>query len=125
MSSFFALCIGTFVLVSLTHFTSLLVHCVTLLRRGGKILEKELPVSVMQQLMSLLKEERVVLERQLGLFKSCQLTKMMQYAAELSTRRLAEIHVLLSEYASESETESHTGTFEDQNPERLVEFQEV
>jgi hypothetical protein len=82
-------------------------------------------VSVMKQLMSLLKEERVVLERQLGMFKSCQLTKMMQYAAELSTRRLAEINLLLSEYASDSETESHTGTFEDQNPERLVEFQDV
>jgi len=79
----------------------------------------------MQQLMSLLQEERVVLERQLGMFKSCQLTKMMQYAAELSTRRLAEIHLLLSEYASDAETESHTGTFEDQNPERLVELQDV
>jgi hypothetical protein len=33
--------------------------------------------------------------------------------------------LLLSEYASDSETESHTGTFEDQNPERLVEFQDV
>ena len=82
-------------------------------------------MSVMKQLISLLKEERVVLERQLGMFKSCQLTKMMQYAAELSTRRLAEIHLLLSEYASASETESHTGTFEDQNPARLVEFQDV
>jgi hypothetical protein len=79
----------------------------------------------MKQLMSLLKEERVVLERQLGIFKSCQLTKMMQYAAELSTRRLAEIHVLLSEYAADSETESHTDTCEDQNPERLVECQDV
>ena len=82
-------------------------------------------MSVMKQLISLLKEERVVLERQLGMFKSCQLTKRMQYAAELSTRRLAEIHVLLSEYASDSETESPTGTFEDQNPERLVELQDV
>jgi hypothetical protein len=50
---------------------------------------------------------------------------MMQYAAELSTRRLAEINLLLSEYASDSETESNTGKFEDQNPERLVEFQDV
>jgi hypothetical protein len=82
-------------------------------------------VSAMKQLMSLLKEERGVLQRQLGMFKSCQLDKMMQYAAELSTRRLAEIHLLLSEYAADSETESHTGTFEDQNPERLVELQDV
>ena len=59
-------------------------------------------MSVMKQLISLLKEERVVLERQLGMFKSCQLTKMMQYAAELSTRRLAEIHLLLSEYGPRS-----------------------
>ena len=49
----------------------------------------------------------------------------MQYAAELSTRRLAEIHVLLSEYAADAETESNTGKCEDQNPERLVEFQDV
>ena len=82
-------------------------------------------MSGMKQLMSLLKEERVVLQRQLGMFKSCQLNKMMQYAEELSTRRLAEINVLLSEYASDAETESHTGTLEDQNPERLVELQDV
>ena len=75
--------------------------------------------------MSLLKEERVVLQRQLDMFKSCQLTKRMQYAAELSTRRLAEIHVLLSEYAAEAETESKTGTCADQNPERLVALQDV
>ena len=82
-------------------------------------------MSVMKQLMSLLKEERVVLQRQLGMFKSCQLNKMMQYAAELSTRRLAEINLLLSEYAADAETESNTGTCEDQNPERLVELQDV
>jgi len=90
-----------------------------------KILDKELPVSAMKKLVSLLKEERVVLERQLVMFKSCQLNKMMQYAAELSTRRLADINLLLSEYASDSETESHTSKFEEQKPERLVEFQDV
>ena len=72
-----------------------------------------------------LKAENSHLQRQLDMFQSCQLTKRMQYAAELSTRRLADIHVLLSEYASDAETESHTGQFEDQNPERLVEFQDV
>ncbi len=82
-------------------------------------------MSVMKQWISLLKEERVVLQRQLGMFKSCQLNKMMQYAAELSTRRLAEINVLLSEYASDAEIESNTGKCEDQNPERLVELQDV
>ena len=90
-----------------------------------KILDKELPVSAMKKLMSLLKEERVGLERQLVMFKSCQLNKMMQYAAELSTRRLADINLLLSVYASDSETESHTSKFEYQTPERLVEFQDV
>jgi hypothetical protein len=79
----------------------------------------------MKQLMSLLQEERVVLQRQLDMFQSCQLTKRMQYAAELSTRRLADIHVLLSEYAADAETESNTGKFEDQNPERLVALQDV
>jgi hypothetical protein len=82
-------------------------------------------MSVMKPLMSLLQEERVVLQRQLGMFKSCQLNKMMQYAAELSTRRLAEINLLLAEYASDAETESNTGKFEDQNPARLVELQDV
>ena len=40
MSSFFELCIGTFVLASLTRFTSLLANGVTWLRRCGKNLRE-------------------------------------------------------------------------------------